>query len=139
MERKAMTDKSGFTMVELMVVAIIVSILMAVTIPMMLGNKRKSMATEGQTGLGTIRSAMKIYKAEFGRYPEGEAGKTMDGVTVLTIKPGDLDGHYFKTDGYRLTTVTVSNYSLTVTGYTNDALGQTITLDSDGNWGGSML
>jgi len=134
-----MNRKSGFTLVELMVVAIIVGILMSIVIPIMLGNKRKAMATEGQTGLGVIRSAMQVYKVDNGHYPESEVGKTMNNVTVLIIKAGDLDGVYFKTDGYRLTAVTASNYLLTATGYTNDTFGQTVTLDSDGNWGGTML
>lgn len=134
-----MNTKSGFTLVELMVVAIIVGILMSVAVPMMLGNKKKAMATEGQTGLGVIRSALQIYKVENGQYPDSESGKTMDQVTVLMVKSGDLDGTYFKTDGYRLTTVTMSNFNLTATGYTNDASGETVTLDSAGNWGGTMF
>jgi prepilin-type N-terminal cleavage/methylation domain-containing protein len=134
-----MNTKSGFTLVELMVVAIIVGILMAVLAPIMLGNKKQAMATEGQTGLGVIRTAMQVYKNEFGKYPDGEMGKTMDQVTGLMVKRGDLDGIYFKTDGYRLTSITASNYILTATGYTNDAAGQTVTLDSGGHWGGTML
>ena len=134
-----MTEKSGFTLVELMVVAIIVGILMVVVVPMMLGNKRKAMATEGQTGLGVVRSAMQLYKVEHGHYPDSEAGKTMNNVTVLIVKPGYLDGTYFTTAGYQLTTVTLSNFILTATGFTNDAMGQTVTLDSAGNWGGTML
>lgn len=134
-----MNKKAGFTMVELMVVAIIVGILIAVTIPIMLSNKKKSMATEGQTGLGVIRTAMQVYKLENGHYPESEKGKTMDNVTVLVMKAGDLDGVYFKTDGYLLSVVTASNFIITATGYTNDAAGQTVSLDSEGNWGGTML
>ncbi|MEI6166321.1 MAG: prepilin-type N-terminal cleavage/methylation domain-containing protein [bacterium] len=134
-----MNTKSGFTLVELMVVAIIVAILMSVAVPLMLGNKKKAMATEGQTGLGVVRSALQVYKVENGHYPDSESGKTMDHVTILMVKSGDLDGTYFKTDGYRLTTVTMSNFNLTATGYTNDAAGGTVTLDSDGHWGGTML
>lgn len=122
-----------------MVVAIIITILTAITIPLMLGNRQRAMATEGQTGLGAIRTAMEVYKVEAGHYPESEAGKTMNQNTLLTLKPGELDGKYFKTDGYQLTSVTLSNFILTATGYTNDAAGKTITLDADGNWGGTML
>ena len=48
--------KAGFTLVELMVVAIIVAILAAVAIPLMSGNRTRAMATEAETALGTIRT-----------------------------------------------------------------------------------
>jgi type II secretion system protein G len=133
MKRK---NESGFTLVELMVVAIIVAILAAVAIPLMMGNKDRAMATEAQAGLGTIRTAMQVYKAEHGGYPSADSGKTMDQVTTLTVKNGDLDGKYFKTTGYTLTTVTSSNYLLTAVGYTNGAESMSITLTDKGAWGG---
>lgn len=133
MKRK---NKAGFTLVELMVVAIIVAILAAVAIPLMMGNKDRAMATEAQAGLGTLRTAMQVYKAEHGGYPAGDNGKTMDTVTDLTVKNGDLDGKYFRTTGYTLTTVTTSNYLMTAVGYTNGAENMSITLDDKGTWGG---
>ena len=129
-------NKSGFTLVELMVVAIIVAILAAVAIPLMMGNKNRAMATEAQAGLGSIRTAFQVYKAEKGTYPAGDSGKNMTAVTDLTIKNGDLDGTYFKTSGYTLTTVTPSNYTLTAVGYTNGAENLSITLNDQGGWGG---
>lgn len=131
--------RGGFTLVEMMVVAIIVGILMAVAIPLLLGNTRKAMATEAQAGLGTVRHALNIYRVEHGRYPDSEQGKTIDQVTVLTVKPGDLDGRYFKTDGYMLTLVTASNFLVTATGYAEGAAGETVTVDQNGTWGGTLL
>jgi len=131
-------NKAGFTLVELMVVAIIVAILAAVAIPLMMGNKNRAMATEAQAGLGTIRTAMQVYKAEYGGYPTHYSGQNM-GATLtpsLTVKPGDLDGKYYRSSGYVCTTVTSSNYLLTATGYTNGAETVVITLDNNGGWGG---
>ena len=46
MKMRKTSRKAGFTLVELMVVAIIVAILAAVSIPLMSGNKRRAAATE---------------------------------------------------------------------------------------------
>lgn len=131
--------KAGFTLVELMMVAIIVAILAAVAIPLMVGSKNRAIATEAQTGLGTVRHALDVYKVQYGAYPVSEQGKDLNQITVLTVKPGDLDGKYFRTDGYVLTTVTASNFLITATGYTNGAAGKTVTMDERGEWGGTLL
>ncbi len=131
-----LNSKAGFTLVELMVVAIIVAILAAVAIPLMMGNRDRAMATEAQAGLGTLRTAMQVYKAEHGAYPANDSGQSMTAVTDLTVKNGDLDGKYFRTSGYTLTTVTASNYTMTAVGYTNGAENMSITLNDQGTWGG---
>ncbi len=131
--------KLGFTLVELMVVAVIVAILAAVAVPLMAGNRRKAIATEGQAGLGTIRNAMRVYKSEKGQYPASESGKIIKDAPILNVRSGDLEGKYFKTDNYVLTTVTPSNFIITATVYTNDNTGRTVTLDEQGEWGGTLL
>lgn len=127
-------SKSGFTLVELMVVAIIVAILAAVAIPLMMGNKNRAIATEAQAGLGTIRTAMQVYKAEHGGFPNPGSGHPHD-TAGLTIKSGDLQGKYFLDNDYSYVS-TSSNYTATATGSTNDAVGITITLNQDGAWTG---
>lgn len=129
-----MNSKSGFTLVELMVVAIIVAILAAVAIPLMMGNKDRAMATEAQAGLGTLRTAMQVYRAEHGGYPVITSGTVLPGYAGLTVKQGDLDGKYYKSDGYTITSSSVSNYTMQAVGYTNNP--PTITLDEKGNWTG---
>lgn len=131
--------KAGFTLVELMVVAIIVAILAAVAVPLMMANRDQAIATEGQTGLGVVRTAMNLYKLEHGHYPVSEQGKNLESASGLTLKLGDLDGKYFKTDHYVLTTVTPSNYVITATCFTNSAVGKTVTIDETGAWGGTLL
>ena len=136
-------SKAGFTLVELMVVAIIVAILAAVAIPLMTGNKKKAWATEAQAGLGTLRTAFQVYKAENGGWPTGLNGLPMSAtVTNLTVKMGDLDGKYFTSAGYTFTTVTTSNYLMTAVGAgtaNGPAATDTVTLDNNGNFGGTLL
>lgn len=88
--------KSGFTLVELMVVAIIVAILAAVAIPLMTGNTKRAMATEADAGIGTIASAMRMYKAENGSYPSAISAITN------TVSAADLDGQFFDGANYSI-------------------------------------
>lgn len=109
-------SKAGFTLVELMVVAIIVAILAAVAIPLMTGNTKRAIATEGQAGIGTIKTAQQVYKAEHGGYYQGSFTGTTP-PSGMTLKSGDLDGKYFSSASYAVTsssntwscTATVSN------------------------------
>jgi prepilin-type N-terminal cleavage/methylation domain-containing protein len=50
-----MKKKQGFTLVELMVVAVIVAILAAVSIAMLSNTKREAIMTEGYAGLDTLK------------------------------------------------------------------------------------
>ena len=128
--------KAGFTLVEVMVVAIIVAILMAVAVPILMGSKNRAMVTEAQTGMGVIRQAMQLHKTEYSVYPTTDQGKNMSQATRLTVRPGDLDGRFFKSDGYVLTMVTASNFTITARGYTNGSETLSVTLDQSGGWGG---
>lgn len=125
------TSKAGFTLVELMVVAIIVAILAAVAIPLMMGNKDRAIATEAQAGIGTIKTALQVYKAENNAFPDSTF--TCDAVPAtlkLSIRNGDLDGKYFNSHSYQVVS-SVSNWTVTATGYTNAALGKTVILSYD--------
>lgn len=67
--------KRGFTLVELMIVVVVISILAAVSVPRFadLINKSRAGATKGN--LGAIRSALYVYYADNeGRYPTGPSG-----------------------------------------------------------------
>ena len=129
-------NNKGFTLVELMVVAIIVAILAAVSIPLMTANKRRAIATEAEAGWGTVRTAVRVYYAEHNSYPTGAVS-----AAVLTgIGANDLDGTYFMTTDYEYDGDGVV-YTITATGSAgsgapkaNDADGISIELDQDGIW-----
>ncbi len=127
--------KAGFTLVELMVVAIIVAILAAVSIPLMTGNKDRAMATEGQAGCTTIATQIRMYWAEHGSAPANMAALT-------GINDGDMDGNYFDDNSYGFSGNTdASTYTISAAGI-GDAVGEDVEMavvSGSVTWGGSLL
>ena len=138
-------NKKGFTLVELMVVAIIVAILAAVAIPLMTANKKRAAASEGEAGLGSLRTCMRSLKAQTDAYNKALDGTTINVGDLWTKVPGasqsDLNGRYFDGAAYDLTTVSASNYTLRVRGSQSTVApdlgivaGVVMTLDQDGQF-----
>jgi prepilin-type N-terminal cleavage/methylation domain-containing protein len=131
-------NKLGFTLVELMVVAIIVAILAAVAIPLMSGNKKKAQATEAQAGAGAIKMLVRIMQAEGATAPTALSG-------VKGLNTADLDGTYFINTDYSYSGSGYSNMIVTVSGTSaRGGLTSTDTLimsniNSVTTWGGTML
>lgn len=128
-----MRRNEGFTLVEVMVVAIIVAILAAVAIPLMTGNTDRAVATEGQAGCSTVRTAVRVYFVENGAYPAANTVVT----TLPGINPGDLLGRYFNDASYVLNPGGAA-YLITATSADANHPGD-VTLNAAGTWGGSLL
>jgi prepilin-type N-terminal cleavage/methylation domain-containing protein len=136
-------NKAGFTLVELMVVAIIVAILAAVAIPLMSANKARARATEAESALGTVRSALRAMYAETDAYNRDLNGNTIAAGAVIPsvpgIRAGDLDGRWFSDECYTITSISASNYVLRAAGANSTAQQAAevstvvITLDQDGD------
>ena len=111
----------GFTLVEVMVVVIIIAVLAAVAIPLMTGNVKRAIATEGIAGLGTIRSNMRAMLAETGDYKKNPQGNDINKNGLVTeeisgFSTGDLTGRYFKDTDYSFQTLNQSNFLIRVVG-----------------------
>ncbi len=129
-------NRDGFTLVELMVVAVIVAILAAVAIPLMSANKTRAMATEAEAALGTIRTVLRGMYAETGAYNVDLDGATItstDPIDLPGLSAGDLDGKYFSDSDYTMS-LGATTYTLTATGSGADVGSVQITLNQDGDW-----
>lgn len=120
--KKLKGNQSGFTLVELLIVVIIVAVLAGVGIPLLSGNIQRARLTEADAGLGALRTGLRTFFAENRTY----VGATLANIGITTNagnNNGDLDGRYFDDNDYSTPTLALATYCAAVTGGTapNDA------------------
>jgi prepilin-type N-terminal cleavage/methylation domain-containing protein len=129
---KTQNRKSGFTLVELMIVAAIIAILAAIVIPLLANNRERAVATEGQNICNTCATAAKVYYADKGTWP---AFAQLPEVTRNQVNKAK----YFLDNP--VIGGTYDNYTVTVTAGANAGgiAGKTLILDDEGAWSGTMV
>ncbi len=65
---------SGFTLIELMVVLVIIGVLAALIVPNVLDRADDSRVTAAKTDVNNLMQALKLYKLDNQRFPSGEQG-----------------------------------------------------------------
>ncbi len=89
-----MFSKRGFTIVEVMVVIVVMSILASVIFVASQGSGKKSRDAERQADLKTLQTAIELYKLKYGRYPEGCNGPSSSSVLNQSNWSGQVGTNY---------------------------------------------
>jgi type IV pilus assembly protein PilA len=125
---------AGFTLVELLVVILIVSILTAAVIPIIRGRVDSAKWAEANAAAGMIRNAVKVYYAENGVAITGDLNQ-ISVLNALAVGAGDLTGTYFVASDYSIDSVNSEGIAtITVTGSLPTAPSGSKTLLPDGSW-----
>jgi general secretion pathway protein G len=66
--------QTGFTLIELMVVLVIIGVLAALIVPNVLDRADDARATAAKTDVNNLMQALKLYKLDNQRYPTSEQG-----------------------------------------------------------------
>lgn len=93
---KTLKDSRGFTLIELMVVIVILSILAVMVGPKIIGRSDDAKIADAKVQIRNIETALKLYKLDSGSYPSTEQG-----LQALVAKPttGKIPNNY-KAEGY---------------------------------------
>ncbi|MDD5135895.1 MAG: prepilin-type N-terminal cleavage/methylation domain-containing protein [Candidatus Omnitrophica bacterium] len=97
--------RKAFTLIELIIVIVIVSILASIAAPIMMGTQNKAIKAEAYAALGTIRSAERLYYLENREYANVDDFSDPASVIKSFIAPGDLNGQYFSEECYAISSV----------------------------------
>ena len=71
------TRRSGFTLIEVLLVTAILAVLAAFAIPQLMGQAKKAKINLAETGVrrgGPIGKALETYKLDMGTYPDSDEG-----------------------------------------------------------------
>lgn len=87
---------TGFTLIEVMVVVVILGILAAIIVPKIMSRPEQARLVKVKQDILAIQSALDLYKLDNGIYPT-----TDQGLQALTVKPTiDPIPRSWKSDGY---------------------------------------
>ena len=70
MQRRAMRGEQGFTLIEVMVVVVILSILAAIIVPRIMDRPDKARIVKAQSDIRSLESALNLYRLDNHNYPD---------------------------------------------------------------------
>src|SRR5277367_3769903 len=86
---------SGFTLIEIMVVVVILAVLGALVVPNILGKVDKARVTAAQTDIRSLGTALDLYRLDNFKYPTTEQG-----LQALVKQPADPSITNYRSEGY---------------------------------------
>ncbi len=94
--RPSPVRQSGFTLIEIMVVVVILGVLAALVVPNIMSRPDQAKVTVAQTDVKAISSALEMYRLDNGYYPSSEQG-----LEALVVMPsGSPEPRNWNPDGY---------------------------------------
>ncbi|AUX73661.1 type II secretion system major pseudopilin GspG [Erwinia pyrifoliae] len=89
-------QQSGFTLLEIMVVIVILGILASLVIPSLMGNKDRADRQKAVSDIITLENSLDMYRLDNSRYPT-----TAQGLKALVTKPtAEPVPRNYRSDGY---------------------------------------
>ena len=82
--RRVARGEQGFTLIEVMVVVVILSILAAIIVPRIMDRPDKARMVKAQADIRALESALNLYRLDNNNYPT-----TDEGLEALVQKPAD--------------------------------------------------
>ncbi|MFP4452756.1 MAG: type II secretion system major pseudopilin GspG [Desulfobacterales bacterium] len=73
-EKNFFRHRLGFTLIELMVVIVILSILAVYMMPKIMGRPEQARRIKAKTDIQALETALRLYKLDNGKYPTSEQG-----------------------------------------------------------------
>jgi general secretion pathway protein G len=91
-------NRAGFTLIEIMVVIVILAMLAALVGPKLIGRTDDAKIQTTRTQIGSLETALKLYKLDNGAYPSTEQGLNalVSKPTVGVIPKSYKDGGYLE-------------------------------------------
>lgn len=81
-KRAIIARESGFTLVELLVVLVIIGLLATLVAPNFIGQSEKAKPKTARVQLENLRNALDMFQLDVGRYPS-----TQEGLDALRLRP----------------------------------------------------
>jgi len=94
--KKTLRNRSGFTLIELIVVVVIIGLLAGLVLPQFIRQEEKAKLKATRAQIELFATALDTFRLDVGRYPTTE-----EGLQALRQKPGGIerwDGPYLKKD-----------------------------------------
>ncbi|NOH96153.1 type II secretion system major pseudopilin GspG [Vibrio sp. 99-70-13A1] len=93
--KNKMKKQSGFTLLEVMVVVVILGVLASFVVPNLLGNKEKADQQKAITDIVALENALDMFKLDNSVYPT-----TDQGLDALVSKPSSPEPRNYRDGGY---------------------------------------
>ena len=80
-----MKKRTGFTMIEMLLVVAIIGTIALIVVPRMAGRQKKAKAVAASAGINAVSTALDSFELDVGRFPTSE-----EGVAALVERPATL-------------------------------------------------